>query len=68
MGTLSLHSTDSFLCNNAHQLKYPNSYIANIGQLDLDALPRIARHISALLASADFRENTVDAVAEYLCA
>jgi predicted glycosyltransferase len=51
-----------------HQLKYPNSYIANIGQLDLDALPRIARHISALLASADFRENTVDTVAEYLCA
>jgi predicted glycosyltransferase len=51
-----------------HQLKYPNSYITNIGQLDLDALPRITRHISALLASADLRENTVDTVAEYLCA
>jgi predicted glycosyltransferase len=53
-----------------HQLKHPEAYIANIGQLDLNALPRIAAHIAALLRleAPGALGNSVNAVAEYLCA
>jgi predicted glycosyltransferase len=53
-----------------HQLNHPHSYMASIEKLDLEALPRIAHHITTLLSPiiAEDRKKSMQAVAEYLCA
>ncbi|NJM68669.1 MAG: glycosyltransferase, partial [Acaryochloris sp. RU_4_1] len=53
-----------------HQLAHPDSFVASIKQLDLNALPRIANHILALLPFGNTppTEHPVDATMECLCA
>jgi predicted glycosyltransferase len=53
-----------------HQLNHAHSYMASIEKLDLEALPRIAHHITTLLSPiiAEDRKKSMQAVAEYLCA
>jgi predicted glycosyltransferase len=54
-----------------YQLQYPGSFVASIKQMDLEALPRIAHHISFLLSSPmsdDAKEQSLEGMAERLCA
>jgi predicted glycosyltransferase len=53
-----------------HQLQHPDSFVTSIKQLDLDALPRIAKHVLSLLSSSmsEGVEGSLQGVAERLCA
>lgn len=53
-----------------YQLNHPHSYISNIEKLDLEALPRIAHYITALVPQviAEGRKKSMLQATEYLCA
>jgi predicted glycosyltransferase len=54
-----------------YQLQYPGSFVTSIKQMDLEALPRIAYHISSLLSSHmtnDVKERSLEGMTERLCA
>jgi predicted glycosyltransferase len=61
---------ESLMKQMFYQLNHPDSFVASIEQLDLDALPRISDHISTLLPfhPTDATEEPMDPVVEYLCA